>query len=71
MYKVNAALLACCVMLAGCATGPGADLNQTASLADLEARINLLEEKLNLAMKSAAAAKVDAAAALRLATDGQ
>lgn len=56
-------------MLTGCATGSGADLNQTSSLAELEARIDLLEEKLNLAMKSAATAKVDAAAALRLATE--
>lgn len=61
---------ACAVLaagcLAGCATGSGADLNRAATVEDLEARIEVLEEKVNQSLKSLAAAKVDAATALRL-----
>lgn len=54
--------------LSACATGTGANLNETASLEDLESRIEVLEEKLNQALKSIATAKIDASTALQLMT---
>lgn len=54
--------------LFGCATGTGANLNEMASLENLEARVEVLEEKLNQALKSIATAKIDASTALQLMT---
>lgn len=60
--------LALLLSLSACATGTGANLNETASLEDLESRIEVLEEKLNQALKSIATAKIDASTALQLMT---
>lgn len=60
--------LICSSVLTGCATGAGANLNETASLENLESRVEVLEEKLNQALKSIATAKIDASTALQLMT---
>lgn len=66
MNRLNAVALV--LSLSGCATGTGANLNETASLEDLESRVEVLEEKLNQALKSIATAKIDASTALQLVT---
>lgn len=58
--------LALMLSLSACATGPGANLNETAALEDLESRVEVLESKLNQALKSIASAKIDASTALSI-----
>lgn len=60
--------LVCISSLNACAAGAGANLNETASLENLESRVEVLEEKLNQALKSIATAKIDASTALQLIT---
>lgn len=66
IIRLNA--LALMLTLSACATGSGANLNETASLENLESRVEVLEAKLNQALKSIATAKIDASTALQLIT---
>ena len=56
-------------IMGSCASGPGGDLNQTATLEELEARIETLEKKVNRAIQQSATAKIDATTALVIANN--
>ena len=64
--KTSLAAFALCGLLAGCAS-PGGD----ARMAELEQRLDTLEDKTNRALQNAAAAKVDASTALLIATQDE
>lgn len=63
-----ASLLVLLLQVSGCASkSAGADLNRQASIAELEARIEALEKKINQALKQSATARIDASTALAIA----
>lgn len=60
------------IVVTGCASsGPGANLNETATLEALEARMEAMEAKVSRALRQSAAAKIDSATALLISQQAQ
>lgn len=59
-------------LVTGCASsGPGANLNETATLEALEAKMEAMEAKVNRALRQSAAAKIDSSTALLISQQAQ